>query len=92
MYQPTAVKPGGSTATLSLIAGIAGWLCFPIVGAVIALVLGYASRAETRRLGWPMQGNAVAGMALGAIQLALIAAAVLVWGTLALVGIVTTGR
>jgi hypothetical protein len=92
MHQPIAVKPGGSMATLSLIAGIATWICFPVVGACIALVLGYASHAETKRWGWPMQGNAVAGIALGGIQLALLAAVLLFWGGLAAIGIVSGGH
>lgn len=86
-YRPfVAANPGSSTATGSLLAGILGWVCFPLIGPVIAVSLGYVSRSESKRAGYPIAGNALAGIVLGSIQLALLGFGLIFWVLAAIVG------
>lgn len=63
-----------SLATVSLIFGILGWVCLPVIGGVVAVICGHMARAEIRRAPpGTIEGDgiAVAGLILGWIQIAL---------------------
>ena len=76
-YQPS-YRPGNTTSSLavvSLVFGILAWCVLPFLGALVAVVCGHLARSEIRRspLDHRIEGDgmAVAGLALGYIQLAL---------------------
>ncbi|MDQ6774142.1 MAG: DUF4190 domain-containing protein [Candidatus Dormibacteraeota bacterium] len=61
-----------STATWSLIVGILGWFICPIIGGIVAVVLGHSALKEIRRnpaIGG--SGQAIAGLILGYAHLAV---------------------
>ncbi len=68
------VKPCSSTATLSLIFGILAWLVLPFIAALPAVILGHMARGEIRRAGGQLggEGQAMAGLVLGYIQLGMV--------------------
>jgi hypothetical protein len=72
--QPTeAALPTSSLATVSLAAGIAGFVMLPVLASIVALWAGYQARKETRAQP-PLasgDGMATAGIVMGYIQLAL---------------------
>ena len=47
-YQPAPLQ-NSNTAIISLIAGITGLTVFPIIGSIIAVILGHMAKAEIRR-------------------------------------------
>jgi hypothetical protein len=62
------------TAIASLIFGILSWLMLPVVGAIIAVILGHIARNEIRRAPpGTIEGDglALAGLILGWIQIGL---------------------
>lgn len=81
--EPVAWKSGGHPPTLavgeraaaaqsskalaSLIFGILGWTALPIVGSIVAIILGHQARDEIRRAGGRLGGGdlATAGLILG---------------------------
>jgi hypothetical protein len=68
------------TAIASMVCGILSWTALPFVAAVVAVVCGHIARAEIRRAPpGTIEGDgfAVAGLILGYLHLALIAAIVL---------------
>ena len=74
------------TAIASLIFGILTWIMLPLLGAILAVVLGHIARAEIRRAppgSIDGDGMAVAGLVLGYVHLAL---AALVIALIAMVG------
>lgn len=63
-YVP-APKPS-SAATASMVLGIIGLLCWPV--GVVALLCGIQGRADVTRRGMTGNGQAVAGIIMGAIS------------------------
>lgn len=64
------------TAIASMIFGILAWVALPLLGAILAVVLGHIARAEIRRAppgSINGEGMAVAGLVLGYVHLALAA-------------------
>lgn len=74
MTVENAVQRTSGYAIASLILGIAGFLVFPVVPSILAVVLGQKARDELRRdqtLGG--EGLATAGIVLGWVGIALVA-------------------
>lgn len=80
MYDPNSpqgpgyqILPTSTLATVSLIAGFAGFFLFPVIASIIAIWAGYEARKETRsvppRAGG--DGMATAGIIMGWIQIGL---------------------
>jgi len=71
---PPPLLPTSTMAIISLIAGILSFFMLPVLGAVVALITGYAARKETRAV--PPQasgdGMATAGIVLGWIHVGLV--------------------
>jgi hypothetical protein len=67
------VLPTSTSAIVSLIAGILGFAGFPIIGSIVAILMGYAARKETRSIPPKAAGDgmATAGIIMGWIQLVL---------------------
>ena len=87
---PARVRPKTSgLAVASLVLGICGFLCVPLIGSVLAIVFGVISRKNIKqsegRLGGA--GLATAGLALGIISTALIVAWAAVWIPLAVTNV-----
>ena len=69
-----------TTAIVSLVFGIICWVAIPIIGAIVAIVCGHVARAEIRNAtpgSIEGDGMAIAGLILGYLHLALVAAMVL---------------
>ncbi len=77
-----------SLATISLIAGILGWVLLPILGAIIAIFTGHRAKKEIRESAGGLTGDglATAGLVLGYVQLFFIVIPVCVIVILALLG------
>ncbi|MDQ3897425.1 MAG: DUF4190 domain-containing protein [Actinomycetota bacterium] len=77
-YQPGA--PTSGTAIAALVMAIASFVVFPIVPAVIALVLSSSAKREIRASGGAVQGRTVAQAAtiVAAVNLGLFVFALLV--------------
>ena len=67
------VLPTSTSAIVSLIAGILGFAGFPIIGSIVAILMGYAARKETRSTPPKAAGDgmATAGIIMGWIQIFL---------------------
>jgi hypothetical protein len=67
------ILPTSTLATVSLIAGILGFIMLPIIGGIVALWAGYAARKETRANPPTASGDgmATAGIVMGWIQIVL---------------------
>jgi len=67
------VLPTSTSAIVSLIAGILGFAGFPIIGSIVAILMGYAARKETRSIPPKAAGDgmATAGIIMGWIQIVL---------------------
>ena len=74
-YQPPYRSTTSSLAIVSLVFGVLAWCMLPFVGALVAVVCGHLARNEIRRAPVDQRiegdGMAIAGMALGYLQLAL---------------------
>ena len=72
-YQPAPLQ-NSNTAIISLIAGITGLTVFPIIGSIIAVILGHMAKAEIRRSGGTLGGDGAAtvGLVLGYIGIGLL--------------------
>jgi hypothetical protein len=70
----SAVLATSTMAIVSLIAGILGFVMFPLIGSIVALITGYAARKETRAVPPTAGGDglATAGIIMGWIQIALV--------------------
>lgn len=62
-------KTNGS-AVASLVFGIISWFLCPVVGGILAIVLGHVARGQIRRTGEGGGGQAMAGLVLGYAHLA----------------------
>ncbi|RJP54899.1 MAG: DUF4190 domain-containing protein [Anaerolineaceae bacterium] len=73
-YQsPQPILPTSTLATISMIAGILGFVAFPVIGSIVAIWTGYEARKETRAVP-PVAGGdgmASAGIVMGWIQIGL---------------------
>ena len=58
-------------AIASLVCGIAGWVVFPFVAPLLAIIFGHVARGQIRQSGEGGGGMALAGLLLGYINLAL---------------------
>jgi hypothetical protein len=80
--------PTSGLAIASLVSGIIGWILLPILGSIVAIVLGNSARKETRatppRAGG--DGLATAGIILGWVQVGLLASAVCIIAVLMMLG------
>jgi hypothetical protein len=76
---PAAIAAPGETsgkALASLILGIAGLVMLPVVGSILAIILGVSAKREiASRTGLGGEGMATAGIILGAVGIALMALA-----------------
>src|SRR5258708_34365387 len=73
-YPPVVYTYGprsNSYAVASLIFGILSWFLCPLVGGVVAVVLGHVARGQIRRSGEGGAGLAIAGLILGYAHLAV---------------------
>lgn len=68
------VLPTSTLALVSLIAGILGFVGFPVIGTAVALFTGYSARKETRAVPPTHSGDgmATAGIVMGWIQVGLV--------------------
>lgn len=68
------VLPTSTLAIVSLIAGILGFVGFPILGTAVALFTGYSARKETRAVPPTHSGDgmATAGIVMGWVQVGFI--------------------
>lgn len=75
-YAPygTALPQQSNTALIAMIMGILSFVVIPVVGAIVAIVLGRNARREIRQSGGRLSGDgmALAGIVLGWINLALV--------------------
>lgn len=71
-YQPNATQ-NSTTAIISLVAGILGLTIFPLIGSIIAVILGHMAKGEIARSGGTLGGGGAAtfGLVLGYIGLGL---------------------
>ena len=84
-----------SNAVASLVIGILSWFLCPIVGAVIAVILGHTARGQIRRSGEGGSGMALAGLILGYAHLAIWGMVIVFWllvfgGFAAMLGVIGT--
>lgn len=87
-----AAPPARKTSDMaiaSLISGILGWTFLPVVGSVLAVVLGHSARGEIKRSGGAIEGDTMAtiGMLLGYANLGLAAMGIIAAVLAAIVGI-----
>jgi len=76
-----AARTTSTTAIVSLVFGIVCWVAIPFIGAIVAIVCGHVARNEIRSAppgSVEGDGMAVAGLILGYLHLALLAAAIMV--------------
>ena len=73
-YGGAPLLPTSTMAIISMIAGITGFIMFPVIGAIAALITGYLARQETRAIPPKASGDgmATAGIIMGWIQVGLI--------------------
>ncbi len=64
-----------STATASLVCAILGWSVLPVIGAIIAVILGHMAKNEIKASGGSLGGDgiATAGLVLGYAGISLAA-------------------
>ncbi|MBN2168896.1 MAG: DUF4190 domain-containing protein [Actinobacteria bacterium] len=81
-YVPGAGKKTSGLSVASLIMGIGGFICFPVIMPILAIIFGILSKREIKRSGGRTEGSGMAnaGLALGIVALAIpvILAAVLI--------------
>jgi hypothetical protein len=82
-YQPAPLQ-NSTTAIISLIAGIAGLTVFPIIGSIVAVILGHMAKGEIARSGGTLGGGgaATAGLVLGYVGVGLTVLGLCVFGAL----------
>lgn len=71
---PGAKQATSSWAIASLILGICGFTCIPLIGSVLAIVFGFLGKSEIKKSSGRLKGSglAAAGIVLGIILIALI--------------------
>ncbi len=88
---PAAASPSIPTSGLAvaaLVSGVAGLTILPIVGGILAIVLGYMARRDIRERPDEVSGDglALAGVVMGWIAIGLIVVGCLVFGAVAACG------
>jgi hypothetical protein len=85
-----APRTTSGTATASLVCGILGWSVLPMIGAIMAVILGHVAKNEIRASRGSLGGDgmATAGMVLGYAGIGLAALGVILTIALAALGIV----
>ncbi len=70
---PTYGQQTSSLAVISLVAGIASFFIVPVLGALVAVIVGGMAKKEIRQSGGRMtgEGMATAGIILGWINIAI---------------------
>lgn len=71
MEETRASGEANGLAIAALVLGILGVTALPLVGSVLALVLGYRTRREILRSGQQGEGMATAGIVLGWVGVGL---------------------
>ena len=66
-------------AVVSVVGGIASYLGFVCVGALVAIICGHMARTEIRKTGEDGDGLAVVGLVLGYSHIILTMVAIAVW-------------
>ena len=79
--------PTNGMAIASLVCGILGWVGFPVVAPILAVIFGHVARGQMSRTGEGGGGMALAGLLLGYINLALSLAALVVAIVLILIAV-----
>jgi hypothetical protein len=84
-----AAPKTSDAAIASLICGILGWSFLPLVGAVLAVILGHTARVDIKHSDGRLGGEslAVLGLLLGYANLALVALGIILLAFLAALGI-----
>ncbi len=90
--QPAPVAPSVPTsgmAIASLVLGIGGLTVLPLLGSILAIILGYMARSDIRQRPYEVSGEgiAMAGIVLGWIAVGLAVLSVVVFGGLGLCGL-----
>lgn len=77
-----------TSAVISLISGIAGWLVLPVIGPIIAVITGHIAKGEIRRGMGQITGDGLAtfGLILGYAQIFLALCSICVLGVFLLTG------
>jgi len=81
---PSSAPPTSGLAIASLILGIGGLTFLPLLGSIVAVILGYMARGEIRRSPGQVTGDGVAlvGLVLGWIGIGLTVLAFLLFGSI----------
>jgi hypothetical protein len=79
---PYQAAPNSTTAIISLVAGILGLTLFPIIGSIIAVILGHMAKGEIARSNGTIGGDGAAtfGLVLGYIGIGLTVVGLCVFG------------
>jgi len=85
VYQPL---PTSNMALASLIMGILGWVVLPIIGSLLAVILGHAALGEIDRREGQIGGRGMAqvGLILGYVALVLSALSIVAFIVLPILG------
>jgi len=80
-YSPAVVvtpQPSG-LAIASLAISLVSWFILPVIGGIVAVILGHSARNVIRRSNGEMSGGgmALAGLIIGYIQIVIVSIAVL---------------
>jgi len=87
-YTP-AVQTTSSTAIASLVCGILGWSVLPLVGSIMAVILGHMAKGEIEKSAGTLGGDGLAtvGLVLGYASIALAIVGTVVGIVLTILGI-----
>lgn len=87
--EPLAAPPTSNLAVASMVLGVAGLTLLPLLGGILAIILGYMARAEIRDRPDEVSGDglALAGIVMGWITVGLALVGCLVFGGLAVCGV-----
>jgi len=79
VYAPSSPpRPTSGYAIISLVCGILGWILFPLIGSLAAIIFGHMARAEiSREPDKDGDGMAVAGLILGYLSLLISVVAII---------------
>lgn len=89
--QVMPAAPTNGIAIASLIFGILGWVLIPVVAPLLAVILGHVARGQIRYTGERGSGMALAGLALGYVNLALALVGILILGVIVLIAAAASG-
>jgi hypothetical protein len=88
--QVVPAAPTNGMAIASLVCGVLGWVMFPVVAPILAVIFGHIARGQIRQTGEGGGGMALAGLLLGYINLALCLLALLVGIVVILIALAAT--